>query len=71
MDRKLIIGGAIGGVLAIAGLAYAVLGGGSKDSPHDSGAPVPAAQLQNEIQPAQGKPGAPVPKMPDGRPLPM
>lgn len=70
MDRKLIIGGVVAALLAIGGVAYMAMTGGGK-APVAESAPVPATQLQNEIQPASGQPGAPVPKMPDGRPLPM
>ena len=70
MDRKLIIAGAVAAVLALGGLAYAVSQQGPGSAPAES-APIPASQLQNEMPRGEDGGTRIVPKMPDGKPLPM
>lgn len=69
MDRNLLIGGIVAAVLVAGVIGFLVMRGGGEAKV--IAAPSYTVDPRSEQQPAAGQPGAPVPKMRDGRPLPM
>ncbi len=70
MDKKLLIGGVVAAILVLGGVAYAVSKGGPAPVAPES-IVRPAEQLRDEMPKGDNGGTRIVPKMPDGKPLPM